>query len=63
MTLGSTQPLTEMGGKVRLVHKTDNLTAICELIVWKMCQSRRLTNLLASTACYRVTFIFLYLYE
>jgi hypothetical protein len=39
MALGLTQPLTEMstrnlpGGKGRLVHKADNLTAICELIV------------------------------
>jgi hypothetical protein len=37
--LGSTQPLTEMstrnfpGGKGRPVHKTDNITAICESIV------------------------------
>jgi hypothetical protein len=35
----STQPLTEMGtrnlpgGKGQLVHKADNLTAICDLIV------------------------------
>jgi hypothetical protein len=39
MALRLTQPLTEMstrkicGGKGRPVHKTDNLTAICELIV------------------------------
>jgi hypothetical protein len=39
MTLGSTQPLTEMsarnlpGGKGRPARKTDNLTAICEPIV------------------------------
>jgi hypothetical protein len=38
-SLGSTQPLTEMstrnlpGGKGWSVHKADNLTAICELIV------------------------------
>jgi hypothetical protein len=37
MALGLTQPLTEMstrnlpGGKEQLAHKTDNLTAICEL--------------------------------
>jgi hypothetical protein len=36
MTLGQTQPLTEMstrnlpGGKRRLALKADNLTAICE---------------------------------
>jgi hypothetical protein len=39
MTLGSTQPLTEMsirnlpGGNVRPAGKADNLTAICETIV------------------------------
>jgi hypothetical protein len=39
MTLGSTQPLTEMstrnlpGGKVRPAREADNLTAICEPIV------------------------------
>jgi hypothetical protein len=42
MALGSTQPLTEMstrnllGGEVLLVHKANNLTAICEMIVLKM---------------------------
>jgi hypothetical protein len=39
VALGSTQPLKEMstrnlpGGKRRLAHKADNLTAICEPIV------------------------------
>jgi hypothetical protein len=39
MALGSTQLLTEMstrnlpGGKGQLLHKADNLTAICEPIV------------------------------
>jgi hypothetical protein len=39
MTLGSTEPLTEMstrnlpGGKVRPERKADKLTAICEPIV------------------------------
>jgi hypothetical protein len=42
MGLGFTQPLTEMStrsrkmflsSRVQLVHKTDNLTAICELNV------------------------------
>jgi hypothetical protein len=42
MALGSTQPLTEMstrnltGGKGRPVRKADNLTAICEQIVYKI---------------------------
>jgi hypothetical protein len=39
MALGLTEPLTEMGtrnlpgGKGQLMHKDDNLTTICELIV------------------------------
>jgi hypothetical protein len=42
MALGSTHPLTDMstrnipGGKGRPVHKAENLTAICEPIVYKM---------------------------
>jgi hypothetical protein len=42
MALGSSQPLTEMstrnlpGGKERPAHMADNLTAICEPIVYKM---------------------------
>jgi hypothetical protein len=41
MALGSTQPLTEMstrnipGGEGRPARKVDNLTAICESIVYK----------------------------
>jgi hypothetical protein len=41
MSLGSTQPLTEMstrnlsGSKGQTASKADNLSAICELIVWK----------------------------
>jgi hypothetical protein len=65
MALGSTQPLTEMStrnlsvDKGRPVRKADNFTAICEPIVYKMCQSRRLTTLCTSTACYWDTFTFL----
>jgi hypothetical protein len=64
MALGSTQPLTEMstrnipGGKERPALKADNLTAICEPIVWQMWDTRRLTTLWASTACYRDSFTF-----
>jgi hypothetical protein len=42
VVLGSTQPLTEMstrnlpGGKGRPARKTDNITAICEPIVYDM---------------------------
>jgi hypothetical protein len=54
MALGSTQPLTEMstrnlpGCKGRPARKADNLTAICEPIVWKMWHPRRLTTLCSS---------------
>jgi hypothetical protein len=66
MALGSTQPLMEMstrnhpGGKRRLERKADNLTAICEPIVYKMWEPRCLTKLLAPKACYRDRFTFLY---
>jgi hypothetical protein len=51
MTLGSTQPLTEIstrnfpGDKGRPAHKADNITAICEPIE-KMWEPRRLTTIL-----------------
>jgi hypothetical protein len=66
MVLGSTQPLTEMsirnipGGKGRPVRKADNLTGICEPIMYKMSEPRRLTTLWASTACYRDIFTIFY---
>jgi hypothetical protein len=69
MALGSTQPLTEMstrnlpGGKGRAARGTDNLTAICEPIVYKMWEPRRLITLWASTACYRDSFTFLPILE
>jgi hypothetical protein len=58
----STQPLTEMstrdlpGGKGRPACKAHSLTAICESIVWKVWEPRRLTTLWASTAGYRDSF-------
>jgi hypothetical protein len=67
MVLGSTQPVTEMStrslpwGEGRVARKADNLTAIFEPIVKKIWESRRLTALWASTACYRDSFTFLYL--
>jgi hypothetical protein len=67
MALGSTQPITEMstrnlpGGKGWTARKADNLTAICESIVYKMREPRRLTTLWASTACYRDNFTFFFL--
>jgi hypothetical protein len=64
MILGSTQPLKEMsarnlpGGKGRPARKADNLTAICEPIVYKVLEPRRLTTLWVSTACHRDSFTF-----
>jgi hypothetical protein len=51
MALGSTHHLTEIstrnlpGGKRRPGRKADNLTVICEPIVYKMWEPRRLTIL------------------
>jgi hypothetical protein len=61
MALGSTKPLTEIstrhlpGGKGRPARKAD-LTTICEPIVQKMWEPRRLTTLWASTVCYKASF-------
>jgi hypothetical protein len=73
MVLGSTQPLTEMstrnflGVKGWPARRADNLTAICEPIVWKTWKPRTLTPLWASTACYTDSFTFtfylIYVYE
>jgi hypothetical protein len=65
MALGSTQRLTEMstrnlpGGKGRPTRKAENLTAICEALIQKMWELRRLTTLWASVACYRDNFTLL----
>jgi hypothetical protein len=62
VALELTKPLTEMstrilpGGKRRPARKADNLTAMCEPIVLKMLEPRRLTTRRASTACYRDSF-------
>jgi hypothetical protein len=45
-------------GKGRWARKADKLTAICELIVQKMWEPRRLTTLWVSTACYEDSFTF-----
>jgi hypothetical protein len=50
-----------MGGKVRLKRKADNLTAICEPIVYKIWDSRRLKTLWTSTAYYRDSSAFFYI--
>jgi hypothetical protein len=39
----------------RSERRSDNLTAICEPIVWRKWQPQRLTTPWASTACYRDT--------
>jgi hypothetical protein len=63
MALGSTKPLIETstmnlpGGKEQLARKGDNFNAICEPIVYKMWEPRRLTTQRASTACYKDSFI------
>jgi hypothetical protein len=63
MALECTQPLTEMstrnhpGGKGRPALEADNLTAICEPIVYKMWELQRLTTLWAFTARYKDSII------
>jgi hypothetical protein len=44
------------GGKGRPARKADNLTAICELIIYKMWDPQHLTSPWASTAWYMETF-------
>jgi hypothetical protein len=55
LTEMSTRSLPE--GKVGPARKAD-LTAICEPIVYKMCEPRRLTILWVSKVCYRNKFTF-----
>jgi hypothetical protein len=61
MTLGPTQPLTEVStrnrpeSKARTVRKSD-FTAICEPIFETIWGPRRLATLSASTVCYRDSF-------
>jgi hypothetical protein len=43
--------------------KAENLTVICEPIVQKMWEPRRLTTLWAFTACYRDSFTFFFLLQ
>jgi hypothetical protein len=64
MALGSTQPLTETstriipGGEGRSAREADNLTAICEPIVYNMWEPQHLTALWVSMARYRDTFTY-----
>jgi hypothetical protein len=48
--------MTVKGG--RSGHKADSLTAICEPIVQKKWEPRRLTTLWASVACYKDSFTY-----
>jgi hypothetical protein len=56
MALGSTEMSTRNipGGKGRPARRADNLTAICEPIVYKMWEPQHLTTLWVSTARYRI---------
>jgi hypothetical protein len=64
--MGFTQPLTEMsirsrkilflGSRARAVRKANNLTAICEPIVYIMWNPSHPTTLQASTSYYRDSF-------
>jgi hypothetical protein len=47
MALGMTASIRNdyQGSNVRPMRKADNLTTICEPIVWKMWDARRLTTL------------------
>jgi hypothetical protein len=45
-----------LGSRERPVRRADNLTAICELILWTMWNPRHLTTLYASTVCYGDSF-------
>jgi hypothetical protein len=62
VALGSTQPLIKLstrnlpGGKGWPMRKADNLTAICDPIVYKIWERRHLITLWASMACYRDSF-------
>jgi hypothetical protein len=65
--LGSAQPLTEMStknlprGKGRSARKADNLTAVCEPIVYEMWEPHCVTTLWVSTTCYRDNFTLIYI--
>jgi hypothetical protein len=68
MVLVFTQLVTEMstrislGSKSQPARKADHFAAICEPVVQKMLDSRRLTTLKTSTTCYKDCFILLLLY-
>jgi hypothetical protein len=47
-----------LGGKGRPARKTDNLTAIHEPTIYKICEPRRPTTQWAPTTCYKESFTF-----
>jgi hypothetical protein len=51
-----------LGSRVRQARKAENLAAICEPIVYTMCDLRHLATLYVSTACYKDSFILLFYY-
>jgi hypothetical protein len=59
MILALTRPLSEIstrnlpGSKERPARKADNFTAICEPIIWKMCDPQSPIIIQVSTACYK----------
>jgi hypothetical protein len=70
MVLGSTQSVAETStrnlpeSKGQPTRKADNLTAICEPIIYrKTWEPRRLTTLWASTVCYRDSFTFFFIVD
>jgi hypothetical protein len=48
-----------LGSKVRWVRRADNLTAVCEPIVYTMYDLQHLRTLQAYTACYRDSFSYI----
>jgi hypothetical protein len=73
MALGSIHPLTELmstrnlpGGEGQLVHKADNLTAICELTCLRKCGSFNISHPhgpprpVTGTACMQAISLYLY---
>jgi hypothetical protein len=68
VALGWTQPLTEIstrnlpGGKGRPVHKPDNLTFICYLIVYKIWDPWHITKLWTPPPP-QITILFLFLFS
>jgi hypothetical protein len=48
--------------RTRTAREADNLTASCEPIVWTVWEPQRLITLWASTACYWIALLSLFIY-